>query len=143
MYIDQGVVFSDAVLTDLLGIALTLDLPPGPGGSRMADFAAAEEGYSHVKALRSAFPNRWVSVTVLALEPSAQIVAHRDPPMSARRYHVPLQQNSGCWSFHAGTWQQLETGRIYRMDPAEEHGAVNWGATRRLQLILDEQRGED
>lgn len=142
MYIDQHFVFGDASLAHLLEIALRLDLPPGPGGSRMADFAQAEAAYQQVTTLRAAFPNPWVSVTVIALEPSAQIVAHCDQRQSPRRYHIPLQQNPGCWSFHAGTWQQLETGRIYRMDPAEEHGAVNWGATRRLQLILDEQRRE-
>lgn len=142
MYIDQHVVFGDATLAELLSIALLLDLPPGPGGSRMADFDAAEAAYTQIAALRAAFPNPWVSVTVIALEPSAQIVAHCDRPMVPRRYHIPLQQNPGCWSFHAGAWQQLETGRIYRMDPGEEHGAVNWGTTRRLQLILDEAKAE-
>jgi len=45
--------------------------------------------------------------------------------------------NDGCWSFHDGVWQQLDVGLAYEMDPTIVHGAVNWGASTRLHLMID------
>lgn len=126
------------IVAELLQIALTaFDITPGPGGSRMADYAEAMAAYRQHPWLQQALPSLWWLVTVIVLEPSAQIVAHTDPPIRGVRYHLPLEQNDGCWSFHAGRWQQLQTGRLYRMDPTQSHGAVNWGATVRRHLIID------
>lgn len=74
---------------------------------------------------------------VVGLWPSQQIVSHQDAPITGKRYHLPLQTNPGCWSFHDGDWQQLHEGRIYQMDPTKSHGAVNWGSEIRLHLIID------
>jgi hypothetical protein len=74
---------------------------------------------------------------LVGLWPSQQIVSHQDEAIAGVRHHLPLQTNPGCWSFHAGTWQQLEVGRIYQMDPTKPHGAVNWGSEIRLHLIID------
>lgn len=76
-------------------------------------------------------------VQLVGLLPSQQIVAHQDQPIVGLRYHLVLQTNPGCWSFSGGVWQQLELGHFYRMDPAEEHGAVNWGSELRLHLMID------
>lgn len=73
----------------------------------------------------------------MALYPSSQIVAHCDPPIQGMRYHIPLVVNDGCWSFSGGTWQHLEVGKVYQMDPTEIHGAVNWGTEVRLHLMVD------
>ena len=54
-----------------------------------------------------------------------------------RRYHIPLQINPGCWVFSDCVWQQLELGVVYEMDPTKPHGAVNWGDTVRLHLLID------
>lgn len=75
--------------------------------------------------------------SIVGLLPSQQIVAHRDPPIDGLRYHLVLQTNPGCWSFSGGRWQQLKVGKIYEMDPTEEHGAVNWGSETRLHLMID------
>lgn len=83
------------------------------------------------------FPGKWTNCKVVSLRPSGQIVAHRDEPITGTRYHLPLQINEGCWVFHSGVWSQLEIGQVYQMDPAEPHGAVNWGETPRLHLLLD------
>lgn len=137
MYTFLGITFDFGALEELVALAHTLDLTPGPGGSRMADFARAYAAYQACGPLRDAFPDRWSQVTVIALEPSAQIVVHTDAPVAGRRIHVPLQQNSLCWTFAHDRWLQLRTGSAYRMDPTVPHGAVNWGTTRRLHLILD------
>jgi aspartyl/asparaginyl beta-hydroxylase (cupin superfamily) len=73
----------------------------------------------------------------VALYPSSQLVAHRDPPITGTRFHVPLVVNDGCWVFHGGWWQQLQLGHLYAMDPTVEHGAVNWGTDRRVHLMVD------
>ena len=81
--------------------------------------------------------DEWRLSQVVALYPSSQLVAHCDPPIIGKRFHIPLVVNEGCWAFHTGTWQQLEVGKVYQMDPTQEHGAVNWGTTIRTHLILD------
>ena len=74
---------------------------------------------------------------IVGLLPSQQIVAHADPPIAGMRYHLPIQTTLGCWTWHAGVWQQLQERVIYRMDPTEIHGAVNWGETLRVHLLID------
>lgn len=89
---------------------------------------------------RPIFQDHWLqggSFALVALLPSQQLVGHADAPISGMRYHIPLVTNSGCWSYHDGMWQQLEVGTIYRMNPAQEHGAVNWGQSTRVNLMVD------
>jgi hypothetical protein len=117
----------------ILALLKSVDTAPGPGGSRITPVPAALEA-----ALRMAVnAGRFARAALVALHPSSQIVAHRDPPIPGVRYHVPLRANPGCWSLHDGVWQQLEVGLAYQMDPTLEHGAVNWGSTLRLHLMLD------
>lgn len=114
-----------------------LDIKPGPGGSSMTEDATTRRAFIawHVEEY---VPFPWTWITVVALYPSSQIVAHRDPPAEGTvRYHIPLQTNPDCWCFHAGVWQQLPVGQIYSMNPREQHGAVNWGAEVRLHLMVD------
>ena len=85
------------------------------------------------------FPGNWTRSSVVSLYPSQQIVAHCDPPIQGVRHHIPLDLNDGCWVYHDSTWQKLEVGRVYQMDPTKPHGAVNWGATTRLHLIIDQR----
>lgn len=83
---------------------------------------------------------RYGWVRFVTLGASQQIVAHRDAPYTEQpfdRYHVPVQNNPQCWSFADGRWQRLTLGGIYWMDPTAEHGAVNWGATPRVHLLID------
>jgi len=79
-------------------------------------------------------PSRTSVVTLL---PMQQIPAHADPPIAGTRFHLPLLVNDGCWSFSDGGWQQLLPGRVYQLDPSLVHGAVNWGSTPRLHLLVD------
>jgi hypothetical protein len=76
-------------------------------------------------------------VTVVGLLPSAQIVGHKDAEIEGRRIHIPLQTNPGCWSFSGSHWQRLQLKSGYWMDPTVVHGAVNWGETVRLHLVVD------
>lgn len=124
MYVVQPWSLSAAQIASVLVRSQTIDLSPGPGGSRITPID-----------LRDQFGDDRTAIVVLY--PSAQLVGHRDPPIVGTRYHVPLIVNAGCWVFHGGTWQQLEIGRAYQMDPTEDHGAVNWGAERRLHLLID------
>jgi aspartyl/asparaginyl beta-hydroxylase (cupin superfamily) len=102
--------------------AAQLVLKSGPGGSCMVPLVVSEPG---------------VKVVAVALWPSRQIVAHTDPPIPGKRYHLPIQTNEGCWVFHGGEWAQLQLGHWYEMDPTEIHGAVNWGDTVRVHLMVD------
>src|SRR5436190_16148786 len=77
-----------------------------------------------------------IRVAVVTLQPMQQIPLHTDPPIVGDRFHLPVLVNEGCWSYGAGIWQQLSVGRVYWMDPTLPHGAVNWGATPRLHLLV-------
>jgi hypothetical protein len=133
MYVMQPGGLSDEEVARLVALSARVDLKPGPGGSRITPLDGCDAGYwaTRIGALR------WQAAQFVALYPSSQLVAHCDPPIRGRRFHVPVQVNDGCWVFHGGTWQQLEVGRIYEMDPTVVHGAVNWGDAVRLHLIID------
>ena len=134
MYTPIGPSLSLARVDRLVQLATCVDISPGPGGSRMSDYAETEKVFG--PDIADLFPGRY-HVTVVALYPSSQIVAHRDPAIRGRRYHLPLALDPFCWVFSDGTWQQLEVGQIYQMDPTLWHGSVNWGALRRLHLLVD------
>lgn len=114
----------------LLDIVRSRNIQPGPGGSTIVEFPEVEP-------VREFLGVCWAACKLVGLWPSQQIVAHADQPIPGTRYHLPLQSNSGCWSFHGGDWQQLDVGRIYTMDPAIVHGAVNWGSETRFHLLID------
>ena len=120
----------------LLALAARMDLgpKPGSGGSRMVPLGKHEPT---ARGLIVDGLGSWRAIQFVALHPSRQIVAHCDPPIVGRRFHIPLAVNDGCWSFHDGVWQQLGVGLAYEMDPTIVHGAVNWGATTRLHLMID------
>jgi len=125
VYVEQGWTLTDVQVVALKSVCHEIDLSPGPGGSRITVLG-------HVKVGPIAGRG-----AVVALYPSSQLVAHVDPPIAGRRYHLPLEVNDGCWVVHGGDWQQLVVGHVYEMDPTETHGAVNWGQERRLHLMVD------
>jgi aspartyl/asparaginyl beta-hydroxylase (cupin superfamily) len=108
-----------------LALSARTDLAPGSGGSRITPCGTVT------------LEDRACRAAIVALYPSSQLVAHVDPPIPGRRFHIPLVVNDGCWVFSGGHWQQLEVGRVYQMDPTVVHGAVNWGTERRLHLMVD------
>ncbi len=120
--------------TAILALAARLDLAPGPGGSRITDFGALQPALLDLLGPAYAATYR---AAIVALYPSSQLVAHTDPPIPGTRLHIPLEVNDRCWVLSGDRWQQLALGCVYLMDPTELHGAVNWGATRRLHLLLD------
>jgi hypothetical protein len=127
--------FHDIALPQLLALAARLDLAPGPGGSRITPIPDTEREAWRVA---HSAPPGYASAAFVVLYPSAQLVAHCDPSIAPlKRYHIPLVVNNGCWSFSGDTWQRLEVGKVYAMDPTELHGAVNWGTERRLHLMID------
>lgn len=142
MYVDCLFRFSPAHLDRLIWFAsqLGLDAPGASGGSTFSDWKASWALLS--PELLSEFPTLQ-KVCIVQLRPSAQIVAHIDQHEiypNEQRYHVPLKTNEGCWVFSDGVWQQLEVGRLYKMDPTKPHGAVNWGTTVRWHLLMDVTR---
>lgn len=128
-----------------LALTAALDLRPGPGGSRLSDYAETDRVYREPLrrwAERTVAPDPltlslYDQITVAALYPSSQIVLHTDAPIRGRRLHLPLQTNDGCWSVSDGVWQQLQVGFGYWLDPTRPHGAVNWGTEVRLHLVVD------
>lgn len=107
--------------------------PQQCGGSFMVPFPPSCTEW--VKGVRS--------IQLVGLLPSQQIVRHADQSIAPLvRFHLPLQTNSGCWSFSDdGHWQRLDVGHVYEMDPTVPHGAVNWGETVRLHLMIDVEEG--
>lgn len=111
-----------------------VDLAPGPGGTRMSPFRET------ALALRTYLQTLRVGVhqaTYCLILPGAQIQMHVDAPIAGVRYHVPILTNEFCWCLSGGTWQRLKVAQFYQMDPTTRHGAVNWGETYRVHLILD------
>lgn len=125
MYVAQTYRLSDAQLEGALAYVQTLDLAPGPGGSRITPAPGCDAILGG-------------TAKVVALQPSCQLVQHCDPPIHGKRYHIPLKVNPNCWVFHDGVWAQLEVGRAYQMDQERPHGAVNWGDTVRWHLMIDD-----
>jgi hypothetical protein len=85
-------------------------------------------------------PSTFGWVRFVTLNPSQQIVAHVDAPYQERpfdRYHLPVYTNDRAWSFAHGSWRQLHQGWVYQLDPTLLHGAVNWGSTPRVHLLVD------
>lgn len=134
----------------LVALAAHVDLAPGPGGARITPLHAVSLPVEHeCRAILDGLFDPWVGyfsmepdrvltvASFVILAPSRQIGGHTDAPIRGRRFHVPLAVNAGCWSFHGGVWQQLTVGTVYEMDPTVVHGAVNWGTTTRLHLIVD------
>lgn len=133
-YEAAGVTVDAAQVAALVTLSQRLDLQPGPGGARIHPLGALT---ATAREILGETLGPWASVYFVVLAPSRQIGGHCDPPVPSRRFHLPLIVNPGCWSFHGGVWQQLAVGGVYEMDPTIEHGAVNWGASTRLHLIVD------
>jgi hypothetical protein len=110
------------------------DPPPGCPGSYFAPYGEAKRIFA--PALGDHF-HAVQQITLVGLLPSAQIVGHKDAEIPGRRIHIPLQTNPGCWSFSGTIWQRLQVKSGYWMDPTVVHGAVNWGETVRLHLVVD------
>lgn len=128
-YQATGQVLEGDQIATLVALSRLVDLAPGPGGARITP--AGDQ------AAVAAVLGRGGFAQFVILSVSQQISRHCDPPIRGRRFHIPLVTNAGCWSFHGGSWQQLEAGACYEMDPTVEHGAVNWGAETRLHLMID------
>ena len=134
-YVAGDTVLTPEALTALQALIPQVDLAPGPGGARITPVGdLIGICLAH---LPTALGVRVARAALISLEPSSQLVAHTDPALPGPRVHIPLLTNPGCWSFLAGVWSQLLLGYPYVMDPTEVHGAVNWGTTRRVHLILD------
>jgi hypothetical protein len=123
---------SDDQISSLLKVANETDLRPGPGGSRIIPLGTEAQDL-----LLEILEGSWQRAMFVALYPSSQLVCHKDPAIPWTRIHIPIQVNEGCWSFHDGIWVQPVLGHLYEMNPAEPHGAVNWGSTLRIHLIVD------
>lgn len=89
--------------------------------------------------LRDVFPGRWIKCFLSILWPQGgSIMPHVDADATGRnRCHLILQTNADSFCMHDGTWQQLELGGIYRMDPAKVHASINWGEAPRINFVID------
>jgi hypothetical protein len=138
MYKEHPHYLTKSDVNKLLTLVSQLDIAPGPGGSRISDYETTFRVFKDAIATYVPIFDGTVSqIMVVALYPSSQLVGHKDPPIRGKRYHIPLQMNDGCWVHHDGVWVQLQKGHIYEMNPAEFHGAVNWGHEIRLHLAID------
>ena len=139
MYLPTPNRLSDWEVRDLVRHAAAM--PPGPGGSAMLDLPPALREEYHI-ALWPIVGRGWSTCRFVGLWPGQQIPLHRDSPITGVRHHIPLALNRYCVQVtenEAGVLicQHLEVGRVYTMDPTQPHGAVNWGETIRLHLVID------
>ena len=135
MYVATPHRVSPAAAALLASRSEALDLRPGPEGFRASPFDVTRDLYRPVLADR--FVGPWTYTIVVALAPGQQLAQHVDGPIQSHRFHTVLQTNHDCWVWHDGIWSALAVGGIYQMDPGRPHGAVNWGATVRLHLVID------
>ncbi len=134
MYKKQGITLTPELLKacqEMHGFNLT----PGTSGVSASNPEETKEKYYPL--LKGIFPFSWSYCMLIALYPNRNIPGHKDPFKFSTRYHIPLLTNEHCWVFHDGTWEQLEAGTLYTMDPLLFHGAVNWGDSLRVHLIID------
>lgn len=130
-------IFSGDMLAGLLACAHRCNPQPGPGGSGMTDLTETRRIFWDHAGLVTLFPGEWYNCRVVGLWPSQQIPLHQDSAIIGVRHHIPLQINDDCWVYSDGTWQRVAVGVVYTMDPTKPHGAVNWGETIRLHLMID------
>ena len=135
MYLEHSFCATKEQLETLIQLSTKLNIQPGPGGSTSTNWAHTRELYEPF--LSNDLPGTWVTCQIFALWPSKQIRAHTDPPIKGVRHHIPIQMNDQCWVLHGETWSRLTPGQCYIMDPTEWHGAINWGSTLRLHLVID------
>lgn len=87
----------------------------------------------------------WKLGQLIAMRPGAHIPFHQDDPATehgdpapwSHREHIVLSTNDACWNYHGGTWQQLDAGQVYRMDPTQVHASINLGDSLRVHLVVD------
>ncbi len=136
MYHHTSIRLTDAERADAIALIEQFDILHGPGESRFSLSEQTIEAFRPV--LNRVLPGRWVQAHLVALYASQQIVGHQDASIApATRYHIALVNNAGCWCWHAGEWSQLALGSLYYMDPQQPHGAVNWGDSTRVHLMVD------
>jgi aspartyl/asparaginyl beta-hydroxylase len=94
---------------------------------------------TYQEAVGDQFKGSWPYSFLNVLFPMGVLHPHADGklPPGRERLHLVLQTSPYAWCYHDGTWQQLEEGGIYRLDPSIEHYAVNLGDRPRIHLIVD------
>lgn len=87
------------------------------------------------------FPARRRSKTMLSrLVPGQVIEPHRDyhEGRNRVRIHVPLLTNPAALFTCGGETVHMAAGWAWEIDPTEEHGVVNGGATDRVHLFWNQ-----
>ena len=104
-------------------------------GTTIDHFVAVRDAYC--RDLQDAIPGVWASSMLVAIQPEGHIRKHTDIIGKGERHHLVIQTNPDCWSYHDGTWQQLEPGGIYTVDQSKEHASINLGEQVRIHLVVD------
>ena len=84
-------------------------------------------------------PAPWAFTMITKLTQRDMIPPHNDKPLpvGVTRRHLIIATNDNSWCMHGGTWQQMQAGEVYTMEPQYVHAAINWGATPRIHLVVD------
>ena len=134
-YLSIGRVLDVAPLQELARLLIPPQ-HPGVGYVTVHDPAVAEAFKPHVGFL---VPGAWSHCFLSVVWHNGSIAPHEDSDPGWRR-HLVLQTNPDAWWLHDGTWQQLQEGGLYTMDPTKPHASVNWGHPPRTLLIIDTPR---
>jgi hypothetical protein len=135
MYQRQEIELSPSILSVCQQYVKSVPIVLNSKGVFQSDSTITSEVYGPV--LKELFPWPWPYCNLTAIGTSKQIHGHTDPFTLTIRYHIPLLTNNECWNFHGGTWEQLQEGAVYTMDPTKFHGSVNWGTSTRIHLVID------
>lgn len=53
------------------------------------------------------------------------------------RVHIPLKSDPHAYFYTGGKFFHMDVGKVYMIDPSEEHGVVNLGRNERIHLIFN------
>ena len=138
MYQRIGTYRGTRPIAELVEIALALPFTPNSAGYEDTGGNTKLLHHHFSPWLGEPFIGEWEFAMVVKLPQLAQLPVHADEiVVPSTRYHLVLQTNPRAWYYHDGEWEQLETGGIYTLDPTLEHGAINWGVTPRVHLVVD------
>lgn len=139
MYHRVGTYQGETSLADLEKLAKSIDVSWAATGYGINYERTATVRDKFQPLVGDALPGVWAYSMIVLMKPDSSISFHKDEKLfdAVTRYHLVIATNHRCWSAHDSTWQQLELGGIYKLDPLEEHASLNWGDSTRIHLVVD------
>ena len=136
-YMEVGQFKGKPILRELVDRAVGIEINFGPNGYGTVHGDKVLEAFSP---LQKVIRGEWLVPFLVVVQPGGILPYHRDfpePITGQVRYHLVLQSNPDCWSWHDHQWQQLKSGWLYTMEPSKYHSSVNFGSEDRIHFVVD------